>query len=75
MAHQNTVTPSGTVADSDDAKRATWYVHELWSGRFRRGVSLPLEVDAAQVEANFEQGIVWIGLPKAERTNRLPVVR
>ena len=69
-AHQNTVTLSGTVAnvaDSDEAKRATWYVHELWSGQYRRSVSLPFEIDAEKAAASFEQGIVRIVLPKAER--------
>src|SRR5215217_896464 len=34
--HQDTVTVSGTipnVAESEETKQATWYVHELWSGQ------------------------------------------
>jgi len=69
-AHQNTVTLSGRVAspaDSEEAKGATWYVHELWSGQYRRSVTLPFEIDAAKASASFEGGIVRIVLPKAER--------
>jgi HSP20 family protein len=67
---QNVVTLAGTVptaAESEQGKGATWYLHELWSGQFRRSVTLPFEVDAANAEATFENGIVRIALPKAER--------
>ena len=67
---QNVVTLSGTVptaAESEQGKGATWYLHELWHGQFRRSVTVPFEVDAAQADATFENGIVRIVLPKAER--------
>jgi HSP20 family protein len=67
--HQNTVTLSGTVhsvADSEDAKEATWYVSELGSGSYRRSVTLPFPVDPEHATATFEHGIVRIVLPKAE---------
>jgi HSP20 family protein len=67
--NQGTLTLAGTiqnVAEGEDAKGATWYAHELWSGQFRRSLSLPFEVDADKAEASFEHGIVRIVLPKAE---------
>lgn len=67
---QNTLTLSGTVpnvADSDQGKNATWYAHEPWSGQFQRTVTLPFEVDADKAEATFENGLVRIAVPKAER--------
>ena len=67
--NQGTLTLSGTihnVAEGEEAKGATWYAHELWSGQFRRSLSLPFEVDADQADATFEYGIVRIVLPKAE---------
>jgi HSP20 family protein len=67
---QNVVTLAGSVptaAESEQGKGATWYLHELWHGDFRRSITLPFEVDAAQAEATFENGIVRIALPKAER--------
>lgn len=66
---QNTLTLSGSVpsaAESEQGQNATWFLRELWSGQFRRTVTLPFEVDASQAEANFEHGIVRITLPKAE---------
>ena len=67
---QNVVTLSGSVptaAESEQGKGATWYLHELWHGQFRRSVTLPFEVEAGRAEATFENGIVRITLPKAER--------
>ena len=65
---QNTVTLSGTVgnvADSEEAKGATWYVHELGNGTYRRSITLPFAVDADATQATFEHGILRIVLPKA----------
>lgn len=67
--HQNTVTLSGTiqnVANAEEAKGATWYLNELWSGEIRRSVTLPFPVDADAAEASFEHGILRVVLPKAE---------
>lgn len=66
---KNTVTISGTipsVAKSEEGKGATWYVHELPSGSFRRSLTLPSEVDAGKTEATFDGGILRLVLPKAE---------
>ena len=76
--NQNVVTLAGSVpsvAESEQARAATWYLHELPHGQFRRSVTLPFEVDPARAEATFEHGIVRISLPKAERAKpfRIPV--
>ena len=67
--NQNTVTLSGTmpnVASSEEAKDATWYLHELPNGAFQRSVTLPIEVDPAKADATCEHGILRLRLPKAE---------
>jgi HSP20 family protein len=68
--NQGTVTLSGStpnVAQSEGAKNATWYLHELPHGTFTRSVTLPIEVDAAKADAAFEQGILRLRLPKTEQ--------
>jgi HSP20 family protein len=68
-AQQNTVTISGTmgsVTDTEEAKGATWYLHELGSGSYRRSVTLPLPIDVEKATASFEHGILRVVLPKAE---------
>jgi len=68
--HQNTLTISGSigsVADTEDAKGATWYVHELGTGTYRRSLTLPFAINADQVDATFEHGMIRIVLPKADQ--------
>lgn len=68
--NQNVISLAGkvpTAAESEQGKGATWYLNELWHGSFRRSVTLPFEVDAGKAEATFDNGIVRIVLPKAER--------
>jgi HSP20 family protein len=67
--NKSTVTLTGTmpnVAASEEAKDATWYLHELSSGTFTRSVTLPVEVDAGKADASFEHGVLRLTLPKAE---------
>ena len=68
--HENTVTISGKIFDaakSQEAKGATWYLRELWSGQFQRSVTLPFPIDSDRVNADFEDGILKIALPKIEQ--------
>ena len=53
-------------ASSSEGKEATWYLHELSHGEFRRSVTLPIEIDSANAEATCEHGILRLRLPKAE---------
>ena len=55
----------GNVAETEEAKGATWYLRELWHGRFQRALTPPFEVDPGQAEATFEHGVLRITLPKA----------
>jgi HSP20 family protein len=68
--NQNVITLNGTlrnVSSSEEAKQATWYVHELPSGKFQRSISLPIETDASRATAILEDGILRLTLPKAEQ--------
>ena len=66
---KNTVTLSGTmpnVAESEDTKDASWYLHELPHGTFERTLTLPTQLDSHKAEATFENGMLRLTLPKAE---------
>lgn len=54
------------VARSEEAKDATWYLHELPRGTFYRSLSVPFEVDADAADATFDNGMLRLTLPKAE---------
>ena len=49
------------TAEGDKAERTERYV-----GKFRRSISLPTQVDANKVTANYRDGILTVTLPKAE---------
>ncbi len=75
---KNTVRLSASipsVAKSDHAKGATWYLHELPRGSFQRTLTLPMDVDSSRAEATFENGVLRLVLPKAEaaRARQIPV--
>lgn len=66
---KNTLTLAGNmpnVADAENSKGATWYLHELPYGTFERTLTLPMELDANRAEATFENGLLRLTLPKAE---------
>jgi len=66
---KNVVTLSGAIAnsaDSGDMQGATWFLHELSHGDFKRSLQLPFEVDADHAEATFENGLLRLALPKKE---------
>ena len=65
---KNTVTLKGEIANaaaSEHAKDATWYLHELPFGSFKRSLTLPWDVDVDAVDATFQHGLLRLTLPKA----------
>jgi HSP20 family protein len=54
--------PSGAPKVQEDA----YHRNERAAGRFVRTVALPTAVDDAQIEANYEHGVLRVRLPKAE---------
>ncbi len=67
--NKGTVTLSGqipNVAEAESTKGATWHLHELAHGTFRRTLTLPFDIDTARAEATFEHGMLRLELPKAE---------
>jgi HSP20 family protein len=49
-----------------ETTEGTWHRQERGFGTFGRVVELPYQVDAEQVSAEFEHGVLRITLPKAE---------
>jgi len=63
--HDGTLTISGErkreSTDGEKAQRTERYV-----GTFRRSIALPTRVDASEVSAAYQDGILKVTLPKAE---------
>jgi len=56
----------GEIKHEEEKKEKAWHIREQRFGSFERSVVLPTEVVADKAEANFENGILTITLPKAE---------
>lgn len=52
----------------EHTEKATVHRQERISGEFTRVVTLPVEVDAAKVEATLRDGILTVKMPKTEET-------
>lgn len=46
--------------------KATVHIDERFSGRFRRVVTLPDDIDANAVEAKYRDGVLHISIPRCE---------
>ncbi len=51
-------------------KEGEYYRHEISSGAFSRTIPLPGEVDAENVQAKLEDGVLQLTLPKREQAKR-----
>jgi HSP20 family protein len=61
-----TLTVTGSRQPEEVDENTTYHRRERSCGRFSRTFQLPFLVDASQVEAVFEKGILKITLPRAE---------
>ena len=62
----NVLTIKGEVRPDEGIKDEQYYIRERRFGSFTRSVSLPAPVEADQVEATYENGVLRLTLPKAE---------
>ncbi len=75
---QNVLTIQGSYGyrlPEEETRQITWYRQEIGQGQFVESISLPVPVDAEQIQATFEDGILTVRLPKAEqaRTKSIPI--
>ena len=60
------LTLRGEMKHEDEKKEKAWHLREQRWGSFERSVALPTNVVADRANADFENGILTITLPKAE---------
>ena len=60
------LTLKGEVKQQEDVKEKAYHIHEQRWGMFERTLILPANVIADKAKADFENGILFITLPKAE---------
>ena len=56
----------GELKHEEDKKDKAWHLREHRWSSFERSIALPTDVKADQANADFENGILTITLPKAE---------
>ena len=62
--HENTLTISGELPQPKVEDNRKVVVQERYYGKFSRSVSLPQSVDANNVEATYDNGVLKLTLPK-----------
>lgn len=62
----STLTLAGERAELDENHGRTWHRRERGAGKFLRTIELPMEIDAAKVVAEYQNGVLQVTLPKAE---------
>ena len=62
----DTLSLRGEYKQESEKKDATYHIREQRYGSFERTIRLPIDVQTNKAEANFEDGILTITLPKAE---------
>lgn len=57
---------TGRLAAETETEGATWHRRERPYGEFSRKLQLPFRVNAADVKASYRNGVLRVGLPRAE---------
>ncbi len=64
---ENTLTIKGEVKqETEEQEEGKYHMHELREGSFYRSISIPVPIDADKIEAETENGILTLHLPKKE---------
>jgi HSP20 family protein len=71
----NTLNIKGEFRSEEEGERGNVHFQERRYGKFQRSVSLPSGIDTDAAEAEFEDGILKIALPKSEeaKPKQIPV--
>lgn len=60
----HTLTISGEIGDTIEKEGDRYHYRERYTGSFQRSLRLPTTINVEQVEADFENGVLNITLPK-----------
>ncbi len=64
----NTLTIKGERKESHEEKEHNFYKKEITYGSFQRQVILPEDIDSDKIKAAYDNGVLELRIPKAERT-------
>ncbi len=64
----NTLTIQGETKEERTDENERYHVRERRFGRFMRSMTLPVAVNSEQIDAQYDNGVLTLTLPKAEET-------
>ena len=64
--HDNMLSIKGEVKPEERDENTNFHIRERRYGSFERTVTLPVSIDSNDVDAEYENGILTLTLPKAE---------
>jgi HSP20 family protein len=64
---QNRLTLSGEKSSVGDIQLEAFHRNERSGGKFGRTIDLPAEIDAAQIQAEYRNGLLVLTLPKGQK--------
>ena len=67
-AHGDTLTIRGEMKAEEEKKGEHYHLRELRQGHFQRTVTLSTPISADKAQAQFENGVLTLKLPKAEES-------
>lgn len=68
QVREDVLTIRADLEDEEERREENYYMHEQRHGHFERSVLLPNPVIADRAEAEFENGILTLRLPKSSET-------
>ena len=66
ITEENVLTIKGETLEDEEVEGRRYHMRERRFGSFCRSIRLPKSVDADNIEANYEAGILSLRLPKLE---------
>jgi HSP20 family protein len=67
------ITIRGITSHEEAGQKGRYLRCEISRGDVSRTITLPLAVDVAKAEANFENGVFTLALPKLQQVKRLNI--
>ena len=73
---ENSLTIRGKIQAESVGENAKWHLRERSFGKFVRSITVPAAVNADDISADYEDGVLTLTLPKAEEVRpRIIAVR
>ncbi len=72
---RNVLTIKAEVNSEKEDEKPTYVLRERYQGSYQRSLRLPEGINAGEVAASFDNGLLTVTVPKAEevKPNRIPV--